>query len=43
MRLVYLRETAVNRTIQVKDGDPIVFSIRPFRGTVGECFCEKEE
>lgn len=43
MRLVNLRKTAINRTIQIRDGDPIVFSICPLRGAMRECLCEKEQ
>jgi len=43
VRLVNLGETTINRAIQIKNGEPVVFSIRPFRRAVGECFCEEEQ
>ena len=43
MRFVNFGETTVDRTIQIENSDPVIFSIRPRVCAVGECLCEEEQ
>ena len=43
MWFVNLGETAIDRTIQIENSDPVVFSICPRVCAVGECLCKEEQ